>query len=185
MIKNKFLIMVLVLLGGSFVWASPQQGSLHTPSFHWKGEASQEVQLKYFKGKWLILSMMYTTCQGSCPLIMKKMRKIEAALKEKKKQAHFVLITFDPKRDTPSKLKKYREDVGLDQKTWHFLSGTAEDARRLSMLIGIKFSEDPESGEFMHDNKIVLISPEGEIKTTIQNLGDPETELVSRIDGVK
>ena len=41
--------------------------------------------------------------------------------------------------------------------------GAEEDTRTLVMLLGIKYSRHPNSGDIMHDNKIVLLNGAGEV----------------------
>ena len=46
---------------------------------------------------------------------------------------------------------------------WTFLVGSEEDTRTLVMLLGIKYSRNPNSGDIMHDNEIVLLNGAGEV----------------------
>mgnify|MGYP000934480486 CR=1 FL=1 len=153
-------------------------GSLFSTQFKWTDDQGKALRLEEFRGKWTILSMMYTSCPSSCPLIVQKMRKIESQMSTKGLKADFVLVTFDPERDTPAKLKTHRAKISVTEKNWYFLSGSAAETRRLSMLLGIKFAKDPESGEFMHDNKIILVSPTGEIKARLNSLGENDSDLI-------
>lgn len=150
----------------------------------WMSDSGEKLRLDAFKGKWTVLSMMYTSCTSSCPLIVKKMRGLESQIKNKTPNVQFVLVTFDPSRDTPSNLKKYRERTGIVEKNWHFLSGSDLSTRRLSMHLGIKYARDAKSGDFTHDNKIVLLSPEGQIVARLNSLGDSDDEFVTAV-GVK
>jgi protein SCO1/2 len=109
------------------------------------------------------------------------MRKTETQLSEKGLTPEFILVTFDPKRDTPSHLKNYRTQIGVTERQWHFLSGSEADTRSLSMLLGIKFAKDPESGEIMHDNKLILISPTGEIRAKLNSLSENDSDLIEAI----
>lgn len=162
-------------------------GSLFSSNLQWKNDHGRTVKLGELRGKWVVTAMMYTSCQSSCPLIVQKMRKIESLFKEHGKQTEFLLITFDPERDTPTKLKNYREKTSINEANWHFWSGSVADTRKLSMLLGIKYAKDPESGEFMHDNKIILLSPNGTIEAKLQSLGESEADLLQAMNkgGIK
>lgn len=153
-------------------------GSVYELSTKWKKEDSSAIELSRWKGKWVVISMMYTSCQGSCPLIVQKMRKIEKLFQEHGKPAEFVLVSFDPKRDTPAALASYRRKIGISEPNWTFLSGTDQEARRLSMLLSIKYAQDPETGQVMHDNKIILLDPSGKIRSRLEQLNQDETELL-------
>ena len=183
--KVHFLIAIILFVLPTAVFAS--SGSLYSSRLQWKNDQGRTVKLGEFQGKWVVIAMMYTSCQSSCPLIVQKMRKIEALFKEHGKQTEFLLITFDPERDTHTKLKSYREKTSINESSWHFWSGSVADTRKLSMLLGIKYAKDPESGEFMHDNKIVLLSPKGAIEARLQSLGESEADLLQAMNkgGIK
>jgi hypothetical protein len=53
---------------------------------------------------------------------------------------------------------------------WTFLVGSEEDTRTLVMLIGIRYSRNPNSGDIMHDNKIVLLNGAGEVTKELFDL---------------
>lgn len=176
----KSLLCIFSLLLHSLAWAGPA-GSLFTPKMKWKNDSGKIVQLQDLKGQWVILAMMYTSCQASCPLIVQKMRKLETLVTQHGKKTDFLLITFDPKRDTPAKLKAYRAKIGVDEAHWHFWSGSEGDTRKLSMLLGMKYAQDPESGEFMHDNQIILMRPDGTIAHKLQTLGEDPLGIIQAI----
>lgn len=176
---SRVLFVLRLLL--SITPAFADSGSLYSASIQWKSDQGKSLRLETYRGKWVVISMMYTSCLSSCPMVVKKMRQIEALIKKSGKDAQFVLVTFDPERDTPEKLGKYREKIAVQEPNWHFLSGAAADTRKLSMLLGIKYTRDAESGEILHDNKIVLLSPEGKIAAKLQSLGDPDEEIVQAI----
>lgn len=178
-----FVGCLMVFLSSAFTEAK-SQGSLFTTSFKWNSDRGGIVRFEDFKGKWTVISMMYTSCSSSCPLIVQKIRKIETQMTAQGLKVDFILVTFDPERDISTKLKSHRAKIGVTEENWHFLSGSAADTRKLSMLLGIKFAKDPESGEFMHDNKIVLLSPTGEIKARLNSLGESEAELIKAISAV-
>lgn len=163
------------------VFAGSPKGSVFMLDLKWKNEASQEVRIDRFKGRWVIVSMMYTSCQSSCPMIVQKLLKLEKQLKSENKKAEFLLVTFDPDRDTPAHLKRYREKNSLNEAVWNFWSGSEADTRKLSMALGIKYAKDPETDEFMHDNKVVLLGPDGVSRSRIENLNDDPAELLRTV----
>lgn len=153
--------------------------SLYAPPLKWVTDQGKPARLADWKGKQVVLTMAYTSCHGSCPLIIKKLRKIEQAFQAAKQPVSFVIVTLDPKNDTPKELHAYRERSGLAaDRNWTFLTGQEADVRRLSLLLGISFSKPPGSSEIMHDNKIVLLSPSGEITKRLDSLDDDETKLL-------
>ena len=144
----------------------------------WKDSNGQTVQLDKFKGKKVVMSMVYTSCKSACPLMIKKLTKIDKRLKEQKIAATFVVVTFDAKYDTPSKLKTFREHQGASDDHWNFLVGSEKDTGFLSNLLEINFKRNPIDQTINHDNKVILLNEKGEIIHTLEGLAyDPEDSL--------
>lgn len=158
--------------------AAEESGSLHVFPATWTTDEGKPAKLSDWKGRKAVIAMFYGSCHGSCPMIIQKLRKVETLFEEKGVKTDFILVSFDPSKDTPKSLRAYRERIGLTSPSWTMLSGKSEDVRRLSMLLGVKYRKDPESGEIMHDNKISLLSEDGKILKTLQNLTDSENELL-------
>lgn len=149
--------------------------SLHQLPIQWRNDRNEKVQFSAWRGKPVILTMAYTSCHGSCPLIIQKLRKIEKALLPKYPELSIVVVTLDPQADTPQALHAYRERMKLNDAHWSFLTGSVQDVRRLSLVLGLNFSKPPGSTEIMHDNRIAWLAPSGEIIAQMKSLDDPET----------
>lgn len=177
--KNIFLGLIFLL--NSFSWAAnASDSSLFQVSTKWKDENNKIFLLKNLEGKKVVMSMAYTSCQGTCPMIVSKLKKIEKLFNDKKIEVEVVIVSFDPGFDTPERhMSYYREKMGIKKENWHFLNGTDSEAREMSMLLGIKYAKNPESGVIIHDNKIVLINAKGEIQKRIEGLDEDEANLVN------
>ena len=159
------LLAVLTLGAGGAAAA----GSLYQAGLAFQSDAGAPVALDHWKGERVVLTMVFTSCQATCPLTMGKLDAIQKQFDAEKITAHFVIVSFDPARDTPERLAEYRRTTKHTNPNWTFLVGSEEDTRMLAMLLGIKYSRNPVSGDIMHDNKIVLLNGAGEV--TKQLLG--------------
>lgn len=129
----------------------------------WTTATEQPLRLGHLQGKVQVLAMVYTTCESACPIIVSLIQLIEAALPpELRPHVGFVLVTFDPARDTPDVLSAYGARMGLDPTSWVLLSGQPDDVLELATLLGIKYKRDP-SGGFIHSNVITVLNKAGEI----------------------
>lgn len=155
--------------------------SLYDIPFRWVDENNQEFQLKQCRGKFVVMTMAYTSCRSQCPLLMKKMRSISDLLKPKEGEVEFVILTMDPRVDTPQRLKGYKKSQHVDLLNWRFLRGGEGDTRRISVLLGIGYQKDEESGHFMHDNKLILLDKNGEVSFVLNGLETNSMSLVKRI----
>jgi protein SCO1/2 len=178
MIYNKILLLTVLFLS-IFSNANSSELSLYNSTFKWKNEMNKDFILSDLKGKKVILAMGYTSCHGSCPMMVNKLKKIESLFQQKNINVEVVLISFDPIFDTPEKnYSFYRESMKIKNENWHFLSGTVEEARKMSMLLDIKYAKNPESGVIVHDNKVILLNENGEIIKRLESLGDDEALLM-------
>lgn len=74
-----------------------------------------------YQGRFVVLGFIYTNCPDVCPLITQNMIKIQKEL-HSPDDVQFIGITFDPERDTPSVLRKYKDTFKLG-KNFDFLTG--------------------------------------------------------------
>ena len=128
------------------------------------------LDLSPYRSHFVVITMTYTSCQSACPLIIKKLKTILKALGGDIQNIEFVVVTFDPTIDTASHLLEYQKKQGLDFQNWHFLSGSEEETRKMSLFLDISYQKDATTGHFMHSNKIILLNPEGQKVVTLDGL---------------
>ncbi|MCC6277778.1 MAG: SCO family protein [Oligoflexia bacterium] len=138
--------------------------------YKWKTDQGKTVTLKSFKGQKVVATMVYASCQTACPLIIKKLQKVHEVLSKHKVAAQFFIVSFDSKRDSYKKLGHFKMHNDLNEDNWTLAVGSEADTRAYANILGIKYSQNPESGEIMHDNKIILIDEKGKIVKSIEGL---------------
>jgi protein SCO1 len=67
---------------------------------------------KDFRGKYMLVFFGYTYCPDDCPTTLALMRTALDELAGRANQVVPILISVDPKRDTPEKLKRYLTSFG-------------------------------------------------------------------------
>lgn len=148
----------------------------------WKTEAGAATTLSAFKGRWYALTFVYTSCAGTCPLTTKKLKRLDAALVKAGKPLELVVVSLDPVHDSPEEVAKYRARYGLTgEKRWSVLVGDDAQVRSLTMLLEFKYTKNPESGVILHDNTVFLVSPSGEVKTSMSSLDQPLEDFVAAV----
>ena len=86
----------------------------------------ESFDLEKLRGKVVLVSFVYTTCNGVCPLTTQALAGVRKKLETAKlwgKSVEFVSITLDPARDTPKVLDDYARLWHADVASWHFLTG--------------------------------------------------------------
>lgn len=123
-----------------------------------------------YEGSPLIVGFIYTNCPDICSFITANVGSVYEEI-EDPGDTQFVLITFDPQRDTPEVLKSYAEAFDMDREPFHFLTGDPETIESLMERVSVRtqesYSRDLESGERLyfinHSDKILLINQNSEL----------------------
>ncbi len=140
-------------------------------------DSGESVRLSKWKGKKVVLAMLYPKCTSACPLILGKLKKIRSELEKKGTPAEFVLISFDTVEESAKRLSEYREHMGLEWPSWTFLFGKEKDIRFLSNSLNIRYWQNPKSKDISHDNVILLLNEQGEVHRRLEGLDAKVEEL--------
>jgi protein SCO1 len=104
------------------------------------------------KGKIVVISFIYTSCQDLCPLTTAKMAQIADKLDGAVgRDLFFISMSVDPENDTPERMKAFADafDVGPG---WLFLTGKVADIRAINHRLGDRSERNLRD----HRNEIVL-----------------------------
>ena len=135
--------------------------------------------LTSLKGKVVIVSFVYTTCNGTCPANTLTLSRVQKVLQQARlwgTSVEFVSISLDPERDTPDVLKRYAELFNADLANWNFLTGSRSDVQSVIAAWGMWARIGP-SGALDHPSRIFLLDPKGH-QREIYNLEFLQTEAV-------
>lgn len=140
------------------------------------------VMLRDLSGKVRVITMVYTHCTATCPLIMSDLKRIEAAIPEEDRdRVGFVVVTLDPVRDTPQRLETWGKGSLLDFSRWTLLTGEDGDIRELAASLGVRY-QPHESGEVAHSNVISVLDEHGVIRHRQRGLGAGHLETIASIE---
>jgi len=137
-------------------------GSLYQLEAAFTGDDGRPVTLGSLRGRPVVLAMFFASCTYACPMIVADMTRIRDSLPaDRRDRAALVLVSFDPRRDTPQVLVRYRKDRQLSPQ-WTLLHGDDGAVRELAALLGVKFKQEAD-GQFAHSNLISILNAEGEV----------------------
>ena len=155
--------------------------SLYQLASTWTTATARQIRLRELHGKVQLLAMISTTCDAACPLIVNVMQQLEASLPDElRPQVGFVLVTFDPQRDTPEVLRAYSERMHLDLHRWALLHGRPDDVFELAVLLGVKYRQQ-KTGGFAHTNLITVLNKRGEIVHRHEGLAQSTDDTLTAI----
>lgn len=148
----------------------------------WTTVTEQPLRLGQLQGKVQVLAMVYTTCEAACPIIVSRMQRMQAELPpELRSHVGFVLVTFDPERDTPGVLSAYSARMHLDPMSWVLCTGHPDDVLELATLLGIRYKR-AQSGGFIHSNVITVLNKAGEIVHRQEGL---QQDMASTLEAIR
>ena len=177
------IIFLIAIFGGSLAAQSFPKDSIYSVKMQWKNELDQNFGLAQLAGNFVVTTMAYTTCRSACPLTMQRLKAIEKVLNPNDK-VKFLVISFDPEVDQAKELSMFKNMHKLDDK-WTLISGTAEETRKLSLLLGMNYQKNSGSKDIMHSNKIILLDQQGKIDAEVEGLNTPVDSLVEIIKNSK
>ena len=92
------------------------------------------------RGKVQLVSMFYTSCQYICPLIVESGKAVDKQLTpSERERLGVLLISMDPKRDTPAALMSVAGKRKLDPLRWTLASPAQADVREIAGVLGIRY----------------------------------------------
>ncbi len=156
--------------------ALPTYGQI--PEFEFVAENGENFGSKNLKGKVYVANFLFTTCQTSCPLLLKKVQTVQHRMRGVLDRAAIVTFTVDPQTDTPAVLYNKAREVKANPYVWRFLNAPMEDTRKL-LVDGFKvpMGDKTLAGSVMdvaHSNKLVLVDQEGKIRGYYSTEGDKD-----------
>lgn len=126
----------------------------------WTERSGATQTLASLRGEPVVLALVYLSCSMTCPLLTSDMLAVQASLRAAgPSNARFVMITFDPSRDSLPALQAHASSRGLDAQ-WSLLRGSPADVRRIAVALGISYRRLP-SGDFDHSNVITVLDRDG------------------------
>ena len=149
-----------------------------------KDEQGNAVRLgAFFKGKPLVIALVYYTCPMLCNQVMNGMlgsfRQTSLNIGE---DFEVVTVSFDTK-DTPAiaAAKKKTYISGYNRPSgdagWHFLTGDDANIKRLADVVGFRYTWDEQTKQFAHASGIMIATPEGKLARYFYGIDYPPRDI--------
>jgi protein SCO1/2 len=137
------------------------------PEIHLGDQEGNSFSLGDQRGKVVLLAFGYTNCPDVCPITLAQFKQIKAGLGGDAALVRFVLITVDPERDTPERLKQY---LGSFDPEFTGLTSSRSDLERVWQEYGVfQEKQAPDSsGNYAvdHTARIYAIDKGGNFRLT-------------------
>lgn len=140
-----------------------------------------EFRLSGKRGKPVIVSMFYNSCQFVCPMLIDTLQLTEAGLTPAQRAGLSVLlVTFDPARDSVTVLKTITNERHLDTQHWTLARTDDAAVRKLAAILGIQFKL-LENGDYNHSTALVLLDGEGRKLGSTNQIGEVDPQFLKLV----
>jgi protein SCO1/2 len=137
------------------------------PDFTLKTQDGATLRKADLRGKVVLVSFVFTTCNGTCPATTHRMGQVADLLKDrglfKDDRVRLVSITLDPVRDTPEALRRYAKLYDADTAHWSFLTGPPEAVDKVIAAWGM-WAKPAANGQLDHPSRVFLVDRRGRIR---------------------
>ncbi|MCF6754154.1 SCO family protein [Pseudomonas stutzeri] len=155
------------------------------PALQLVDQDGQAFDTRDLRGRWHLLFLGFTACPDVCPTTLSDLRRLLGRLQpEVRERVQVVLVSVDPARDTPERLKQY---LAYYRSEFKGLTGELSELTKLSKALGLPFVPANETdGDYSvsHSGNIALVAPDGSLRGHIRaplkldGLADALQELV-------
>lgn len=156
--------------------------SLYQLTLSLTDQSGARFDWRTLRGTPRVVSMFYTSCQFTCPLTIEAGKAVQRALTPAQQQRlGIVMISIDPKRDTPPVLARTAASHRLDVTHWILAVPKASDVRAAAGALGVRYRQ-LSNGDFNHTTALVLLDGEGrELARTEQVGSQPDPDFVEAV----
>ena len=184
------LLAAAMLMPLPLAWSAPTRtpalpaNSVYQLSVPFTDQEGRASILADWRGKPVMITMFYSSCQFVCPRIVEALKKTQASVDPKHAKLPILMVTLDPARDDTATLKSMSEERHLDPKRWTLARTDARNVRKFAAMLGIQYRELP-SGEFNHSSVIILLDAEGRVVGKTSTLGEADPAFVKLVRNLK
>ncbi len=125
--------------------------------YRFRDRTGRSIALNSFKGKPLIVSLIYTSCPHFCPMISQSLAQAADIAEEAIGTGSFniVSIGFDTAADTPARMASFARTQGLDAANWRFLSADRKSVEALARDLGFAYAPSPNGYDHLAQTTII------------------------------
>ena len=131
--------------------------------YQFRDTESRPARLDDFRGRPVLINMVYTACSHYCPVTTQSLASGVEAARDALGEDSFSVLTigFDVRNDKPSRMRAFRRSQGIIFPNWHFLATDSETVLALTEQTGFIFY--PSSQGFDHLAQTTLLDKDGRI----------------------
>jgi protein SCO1/2 len=138
---------------GSRFEGAVMPAGLRAPDFELRDQDGEPISMREFRGRPVLVTFLYTTCEETCPL---QAQTVRGALDELGHDVPAIAIAVDPPRDTPERARAFLADQRALGRL-DFVLGSRAELRPLWKGFAIQ----PQSVTQEHQARFTLVDERG------------------------
>ncbi len=150
--------------------------------------SGRSVRLADYRGKPLVISMIYTHCPFVCATTTRSLSALKSSQAAFGEDSFGVLtVGFDTENDTPEAMNDFAKRMGVNLPKWEFVSSDPETIKKLSKDLGFVYFPTDEGG-FNHITQTTFVDGQGKVYRQIygeefnnKTLLEPLREMIYNI----
>ena len=135
----------------------PDEPSIYELPITLRDAEGRTIGLDTQRGHHVLVAMFYGSCGVMCPALIDELGRVLDEAPDR--DVRVLLVSFDPARDTPERLRDLISLHRLDDR-WTLAAAGDADARTLASVLGMRYRKLP-NGEYSHTSPIVALDAEG------------------------
>lgn len=143
-------------------------------------QRGERFSLSQARGQVVALYFGFTHCRDICPQTLALLGKARTRAGLTPAQARIVMVTVDPRHDSPAALRAFFKKIGVDATG---LTGSPQALNAVYRAYGI--GVEPQKNDIAHSDAIFVIDPQGRIRETLapeSTLKDVAADLRAVVD---
>lgn len=146
------------------------------------------VRLADYRGKPLVISMIYTHCPIICATTTRSLSALKLSQEALGEDSFGVLtVGFDTENDTPEAMDDFAKRMGVNLPKWEFVSADPETIKKLSKDLGFVYFPTEEGG-YNHITQTTFVDGQGKVYRQVygdefenKTLLDPLKDMIYNI----
>lgn len=134
------------------------------PAFALTGSDGAPYTNASLQGRWTVVFAGFTTCPDVCPTTLTLMKGVMADLGADASRVQMLLLSIDPERDTPERLKTY---VQYFDPRFMGATGPNSELDKLATAMSFVYAKipgaTPETYTMDHSAALMLLNPQGQL----------------------
>lgn len=115
------------------------------------------IVLSSFRGKPLLISLIYTSCHHTCPMMTSQLAGAVESARNAVGADSFEVLTvgFDTRFDTPDRLRRFAAERGVADPRWTFAAADAETVKLLTRELGFTWFPSPHGFDHLAQTSVI------------------------------